>query len=261
MQMRWFGGAFLALAGTACAAAVGFPVRPITAGRQALAEDPLPREKTNCVACHLKAGRELTRPVRDFARSVHDLAGFSCNSCHGGNTAEDATAHADEHEFIGTKLSAHMAACADCHAREAEAVKSGPHYWDLSKRINKDYPMCVDCHGNHDIGRPPAEFALMTVCTDCHKQFTEKMPAVAAVVAENDRLWETLRKVQAKNRDGAGGVPDAFRRDVARLRESTARLIHPAGMIPSQQAEALNQRARGLEQKLENWLKEQDKVR
>src|SRR5262245_17624428 len=64
------------------------------------AADPLPIEKTNCVRCHLTAGRELTVPVRDFARSVHDLAKLSCNSCHGGNTKEDSTAHEQEHGFI-----------------------------------------------------------------------------------------------------------------------------------------------------------------
>src|SRR5262245_4813650 len=74
------------------------------------ADAPLPVRKTNCVRCHLTAGRELTTPVRDFARSVHDRGGLSCNDCHGGNTADDATAHEGEHGFIGTKLSAHMAA-------------------------------------------------------------------------------------------------------------------------------------------------------
>src|SRR5204862_2987614 len=73
--------------------------------------DPLPVEKTNCVRCHLTAGRELTVPVRDFARSVHDRASLSCNDCHGGNIKEDSTAHESEHGFIGTKLSAHMNAC------------------------------------------------------------------------------------------------------------------------------------------------------
>ncbi len=37
------------------------------------AGDPLPIAKTNCVRCHLTAGRELTVPLREFARSVHDL--------------------------------------------------------------------------------------------------------------------------------------------------------------------------------------------
>src|SRR5262245_26279104 len=111
------------------------------------AEDPIPIEKTNCVRCHLTAGRELTAPVREFARSVHDRARLSCQDCHGGNTEEDTSAHEGEHGFIGTKMSAHMAACAECHSREAGSFKKSKHYWDLTKRINRDFPVCVDCHG------------------------------------------------------------------------------------------------------------------
>lgn len=231
--------------------------KPLTLPPWWRAEDPLPVEKTNCVRCHLTAGRELTTPLRDFARSVHDLAGLSCHDCHGGNTHRDATAHEPEHGFIGTKLSAHMQACAECHTKEAGDFRKGPHYWDLSKSINRGYPVCVDCHGNHDVGKPPADFALVNVCTDCHKQFAATMPATAAVVEENDRLWETLRKVHAKNSKAADPTPDAFRREVNAVRHRTARLLHDARPIPPDQAEALNRRSRALREGLETWLRAQ----
>src|SRR5437870_4419025 len=96
--------------------------RPLKLPNGWKADDPLPLEKTNCVRCHLTAGRELTTPVRDFARSVHDRAQLSCNDCHGGNTKDDSSAHEAEHGFIGTKLSAHMASCAECHPREAQSL-------------------------------------------------------------------------------------------------------------------------------------------
>ena len=115
------------------------------------AGDPVPHVKSNCVRCHLTAGRELTAPVQDFARSVHDLQGMTCSDCHGGNREKDSEAHEEEFGFIGTKLSAHMAGCAECHAEQAEQVKSGPHYWDFSKKINLAYPVCIDCHGHHDV--------------------------------------------------------------------------------------------------------------
>lgn len=219
-------------------------------------KDPLPLEKTNCVRCHLTAGRELTAPVRDFARSVHDLARFSCQDCHGGNTEDDGTAHEEEHDFIGTKLSAHMAACARCHAGEAAAVQKSKHYWDLTKSINRDYPTCVDCHGNHDIGRPPAEFALTTVCTDCHKQFAQQWPTTAAVVAENDRLWQVLRQVHAHNAQAAQPTPEPFVRELGRLRTATARLMHRATPVTDAEAQALNERVSRLRQGLQAWLKE-----
>jgi hypothetical protein len=219
--------------------------------------DPLPVEKTNCVRCHLTAGRELTAPVRDFARSVHDRASLSCNDCHGGNTVEDNSAHEAEHGFIGTKLSAHMKACTGCHGLEAKWFHEGKHYWDLSKRINRDYPVCIDCHGSHDVGRPPAEFSLTAVCTDCHKQFAKDMPQTAAVVTENDNLWKTLRKVHAKNLQASEPTPAAFRKELKGIRSSTARLMHGARPATMEEARALNQRVKQLRDKLETWLMEQ----
>jgi hypothetical protein len=221
------------------------------------ADDPLPLEKTNCVRCHLTAGRELTAAVQAFARSVHDRYRLSCNDCHGGNTEDDTTAHEDKHGFIGTKLSAHMAECAACHSREAESFRRSKHYWDLSKRINRDYPVCVDCHGNHDIGRPPAEFALTNVCTDCHKQFARDMPTTAAVVAENDRLWQVLRKVHARNKKAEDPTPEPFREDLDRVRTATARLMHRGRPVTAEEARAVNAQAQRLHDRLEAWLKEQ----
>jgi hypothetical protein len=220
------------------------------------AGDPLPIERSNCVRCHLTAGRELTAPLRDFARSAHDFARLSCNDCHGGDTKNDATAHESEHGFIGTKLSAHMAACTGCHERETLGFREGKHYWDLTKSINRKYPACVDCHGNHDIGKPPAEFTMTNVCTDCHKQFAKDMPQAAAVVAENDELWKTLRKVHAKNKDAADPVPDEYRRDRERIRSLASRYIHRAGPITDKEAQTVNDLSRKLRASLDDWLRE-----
>jgi hypothetical protein len=220
-------------------------------------DDPLPLEKTNCVRCHLTAGRELTAPVRDFARSVHDLSQLSCHSCHGGNIEDDATAHENKFDFIGTKLSAHMAACATCHEREAAQHRKSKHYWDLSKKINRDYPTCVDCHGNHDVGRPPPEFTLTNVCTDCHKDFVKKWPSAAAVVAENDRLWQVLREVQTKNKKLPDPVPPQFRKEVNACRTATARLMHHAAPVTEKEAEELNTRVKRLREGLATWLRDQ----
>jgi hypothetical protein len=221
------------------------------------AEDPLPMEKTNCVRCHLNAGRELTLPVRDFARSVHDLAHMSCNDCHGGNIKEDGAAHEPEHHFIGTKLSAHMANCSKCHGNEAQELRKGKHFWDLDKGINRKYPVCVDCHGNHDIGKPPVDFTLTNVCTDCHKSFAKDMSQTAGVVTENDRLWQVLRKVQEKNKAAANPVPAPMQKDVNRIRSKTARFMHRAAPIAEDQANVLNDQTRQLREKLETWLKNQ----
>jgi hypothetical protein len=224
------------------------------------AGDPLPKEKTNCVRCHLTAGRELTVPVRDFARSVHDYASLSCNDCHGGDTEHDATAHEHDKGFIGTKLSAHLAGCAACHGHEAGAFRKSKHFWDVKKSINKDLPMCVDCHGNHDVGKPPADFALSRVCTDCHKDIATRWPGLTAVTAENDQLWDTLRKVNALGA-AAYPAPPAYRKELAQVREDTATLFHAAKAPTPQQADDLNRRSRRLRDGLQDWLKQQKQGR
>src|SRR5580698_9181358 len=220
------------------------------------AGDPVPHVKSNCVRCHLTAGRELTAPVQDFARSVHDLQGMTCSDCHGGNREKDSEAHEEEFGFIGTKLSAHMAGCAECHAEQAEAVKSGPHYWDFSKQVNLKYPVCSDCHGHHDVEKPPAEFSLKTVCRECHLNFEHDMPHAAAVVIENDRLWDVIRKVQERNVKNEKPVPDQFHQDLETARHLTAELIHPAHKITEKQAAELNVHVQMVRGGLERWLLE-----
>jgi hypothetical protein len=219
--------------------------------------EPSPNKKTNCVRCHSTAGRELTEPVRFFARSAHDIAHLSCNDCHGGNTSEDSTAHEADHGFIGTKLSAHMAKCAGCHERQAETFRKGKHYRDLSKGIDRKLPVCIDCHGNHDIGKPPADFTLTNVCTDCHKKFAADIPQAASIVTENDRLWQILRKVHAKNLKADDPIPSAYRKEVDQVRAMTSKLIHRAGQVTEAEANEVNDRAIRLREGLDAWLRSQ----
>ena len=229
---------------------------PVRLPRWWKAGEPVPTVKSNCVRCHLTAGRELTAPAQDFARSVHDLHGMTCSDCHGGNRDKDTSAHEEEFGFIGTKLSAHMAGCAECHSEQAEAVKAGPHYWDFAKKVNLKYPVCSDCHGHHDVEKPPVEFSLKTVCRECHLKFEHEMPALAEVVTENDRLWGTIRKVQDRNKKSDKPVPEQFQQDLAAARHLTATLIHPARKISPQQADELNTQVKAARGRLEQWLAE-----
>jgi formate-dependent nitrite reductase cytochrome c552 subunit len=216
---------------------------------------PLPIVGSNCVACHLTAGRELTAAVKNFVRSVHDINEMTCYDCHGGNSRDDVKAHEGEFGFIGTKKSAHIQGCSECHDAEAEVLASGPHHWDFSTRINTEYPLCFDCHGNHDIGNPPADFKLAAMCGDCHDKPEKDFPNIATVVKENDKLWDTLRKVHKKNIAKAENpVPEPFRKDINSLRTDTMRIIHSAKETSAVAASSLNDRAEKLRLGLEKWL-------
>lgn len=216
---------------------------------------PLPVVGSNCVACHLTAGRELTDAVKHFVRSVHDLNELTCYDCHGGNREVDAKAHEEEFHFIGTKLSAHLKACSECHSDEAERLAAGPHHWDFSKRINTKYPTCVDCHGNHDIGNPPAEFKLADMCLDCHHKLDKDFPQVASIVHKNDQLTDVLRQVRTKNIAEKDPIPEAFRKDLAKLRTETMQVIHASKEVPAEKAKDVNAQSDKIRTGLEDWLK------
>jgi formate-dependent nitrite reductase cytochrome c552 subunit len=215
---------------------------------------PLPTVGSNCASCHLTAGRELTAAVVNFARSAHDLSDMTCYDCHGGNSVDDVKAHGEAFGFIGTKKSAHIERCSECHSEAAEVLAAGPHGWDFSKRINTEYPLCFDCHGNHDIGNPQADFKLAAMCGDCHDKFDKQFPQIASVVKENDRLWEVLRNVRKRNVDQAQPVPTQFREQLESLRERTMRTIHTAKEVSAAEAKGLNDAAESLRNSLQMWL-------
>ena len=210
---------------------------------------------SNCAACHLTAGRELTDAAIFFARSVHDLQGLTCYDCHGGNREDDARAHEEAFGFIGTKLSAHLKVCSDCHADEAERLAAGPHRWDFSKRVNTQFPTCIDCHGNHDIGNPPADFKLVNMCLDCHHKLEKEYPQIASVVTGVDQLADVMREVRKKTIHEANPVPEPFRDDLAGLRTDTMAVIHGSKEITAEEAQALNVRSGKIRTGLQEWLK------
>ncbi|MBX7168419.1 MAG: cytochrome c3 family protein [Pirellulales bacterium] len=231
-------------------------VPPLVAPKNWPKDVPLPQENTNCVRCHLTAGRELTAAVKDFAHSVHDLNAMSCADCHGGRTDDDVHAHSEEDGFIGTKLSAHLAKCIECHTEQAELLDAGPHHWNWSERINTEYPMCVDCHGNHDVANPPADFKLADVCLDCHNDMAKEQPAWMAVVEHNDRLWASLVQVRQRNIGHTDVVPKGLAKEVDAVRQESMRLVHGVGALTPAAAKSHNEKSAALQKKLDEWLEQ-----
>lgn len=232
-------------------------MRKLTAPPNWPAGHPLPVVGSNCAACHLTAGRELTDAVVHFVRSVHDLNDLTCYDCHGGNREVDGQAHEEASGFIGTKLSAHLKVCSECHVEASERLAAGPHHWDFSKRINTQYPTCVDCHGNHDIGNPPADFKLTDMCLDCHHELAKDYPQIASVVAAGDQLTAVLRDVRAKTTGQPQPIPEAFRAELTKLRAANMEVIHASQEITAVEAAKLNKQSEKIRTGLQEWLKSQ----
>ncbi len=217
-------------------------------------DHPLPLVESNCARCHLTAGRELTAAVVNFVRSVHDQQQMSCSDCHGGNTEDDVKAHYEDFGFIGTKKSAHIATCSECHDEAAETLAAGGHHWDFSKRINTEYPMCFDCHGNHDIGNPPPDFELTLWCIDCHESPDKDFPNLLSVVKQNDNLWKTMGQVRRKRIHEEEPIPEEFQDDVDKLRHKTMHLVHTSKEITANEAKTVNDQAESLRTRMQKWL-------
>jgi hypothetical protein len=227
------------------------PGRPVAADEEKknvpATDRPVPQEQTNCVRCHLTAGRELTEAVHTFAHSVHDVsAGVTCHDCHGGNTVDDAKAHMAEFDFIGTKMSAHLEKCQSCHEDQHKDLASGPHAWDHTKKLNIRYPLCVDCHGNHDVGNPPAEFSLSLVCNECHRGYKQKFESLAKLTDAEDQMWGAILKWKGTQKDPKLRVPADQENALADIRKSASAFIHQSKAPTDEQIAPLVEKMKKL---------------
>jgi hypothetical protein len=87
----------------------------------------------------------------------HDLSAPTCNDCHGN------------HGAVPPGLDSVANVCGQCHGRQAELFRQGPHKAPFD-RMN--FGECLRCHSNHDIVPPTDSMAGVgqgSVCTSCHQ--------------------------------------------------------------------------------------------
>ena len=86
----------------------------------------------------------------------HDLSAPTCNDCHGN------------HGAVPPGISSVANVCGQCHARQADLFRNGPHKEPFDKLQKGE---CLRCHSNHDILPPTDQMASVgpgSVCTSCH---------------------------------------------------------------------------------------------
>jgi len=109
--------------------------------------------------------------AKDLAHSVH--AGAVCISCH-----------VDSRELPHKpKLAKPTCSSADCHENAAAAYHRSTHAEVAAARPDAGAPMCVDCHGGHNIlpkTDPKARtypLNVIRLCADCHQEHQDATPA------------------------------------------------------------------------------------
>jgi hypothetical protein len=182
--------------------------------------------------------------VARFEGSVHALAQAGCHDCHGGDPAapRGGSAHA---AFPGHPAASEIAAlCGRCHDRAEKLYAASGH---ARLRATKPAVGCVDCHGSHDVGNPPALFRLAEFCGSCHGlEYLPALPrSVAGALEADDRLTETLRARFAGKLADDGGA------ERLELRRKLGDLVHRGSLdLPARDVEEWTARMEALRARL-----------
>ncbi|HVL69537.1 MAG TPA: cytochrome c3 family protein [Vicinamibacterales bacterium] len=159
---------------------------------------PVP-EAGACLACHadpqltMAAGDGTPVPVHVdpavFAGSVH--AALACADCHAGK--EDVPHESRAIRSRRELTLAYDEQCRRCHFTNYTKTLDSVHQASVA-RGDRTAPVCVDCHGSHDIRSPAApRTRISETCARCHQG-----AAVAYAKSVHGRLLGT---------EAAGDVP------------------------------------------------------
>ena len=129
-----------------------------------------------CLACHADASLAVTLPSGEsrslqvdagtFARSVHGDK-LTCVDCHADITEvpHQARAFQTKREFS----LAYYENCKRCHFANYTKTLDSMHFGALA-RGDRTAPLCVDCHGAHDVARPnQPRTRVSQTCARCHE--------------------------------------------------------------------------------------------
>jgi hypothetical protein len=169
------------------------------------------QQQNQCVSCH----RDIDRL---YKTSVHHKLSPACTFCHGGDASQTDKVKAHS----GFAFSQGIARrCGDCHVHQLAMFNSSRHNPATRNAPRID---CVDCHGIHTVGAPPADFVFSNICASCHG--LEYLPALPAPFIELLKLSDELRR-REKQLEGIGVT---LPRSVAGLRDGvkagTGTIVH-----------------------------------
>ncbi|NPA92256.1 MAG: hypothetical protein GXO56_01075 [Chloroflexi bacterium] len=118
-----------------------------------------------CIACHPKTQSYPHQPSSPQ---------IDCTTCHPAEGGSEATTP-DVNLLVDLPYQDHRAmtldineACRSCHEEAFKEAADSMHVRAMESG-NRDAPVCVDCHGSHDIQPPDQPRAKITsICGECH---------------------------------------------------------------------------------------------
>ena len=118
-----------------------------------------------CQECHTEIAALDHDGVHEAAREKGELAAASCADCHGSHNIQSPN---EPRQRVSET-------CGSCHSTINEAYAGSVHGAALLGEQNPDVPVCIDCHGVHNIAPPQtAQFRVTSpdLCAGCHADET-----------------------------------------------------------------------------------------
>lgn len=114
-----------------------------------------------CARCHERHYERTLDSVHGAALEAGNEDAAVCTDCHG---AHDTPPPDEPRERISHT-------CEQCHSTIFQAYSHSVHGEALLVDSNPDVPVCIDCHGVHDIQDPTTDLARIRspeLCAQCH---------------------------------------------------------------------------------------------
>ena len=114
-----------------------------------------------CEDCHTAVSEKHGDSTHAQARAEGNLDAATCIDCHGAHDVQKA----------GEPIEAISQTCGQCHAEINEQYEQSVHGEALLGTKDPDSPLCIDCHGVHDITDPSTtQYRLDSplLCATCH---------------------------------------------------------------------------------------------
>lgn len=205
----------------------------------------LSRWNSTCTMCHAYGNLtattrdsttfSLTVTDQDVQDSVHGKAGLGCTACHQSITgyphssaeqiacsrchgAADPNAEVNAHVPYDNRRALSIdlnQICQSCHEKQFTESENSIHT-QYFKSGNALSPLCVDCHGSHNI-QSPAEprLKISQSCATCHASvYTSYQSSVHGVAVEKDGSPSAPTCVDCHGtHDASGPSESSFRKD------------------------------------------------
>lgn len=155
-----------------------------------------------CIECHTSASmkEDLKGIPGEWRKSWHFQNDVDCQGCHGGDVGDASESMSHERGFMGSPKREEIPDfCGKCHIGILEIYRKSGHGSGFSPEGLT--PMCVTCHGSHNIQKASINIINEQLCAQCHPYERAKVMRQALFVVEK-KIIEVEAKLNELRNEG-----------------------------------------------------------